>query len=329
MLSKLGFLALASIPAALAVEWTTFQDPIEKAFTIDVPTGWTAKGGLFRLGYSDYRPMVDLQSPDGKVNIRLGDISIPTYSVPNQFHAQEGSVVDLGAQAQMTVAQYRPGEEYAALYARVRFHDTCPVLAPQKLAGIASMPDTPEEALVKHSSAGEAAYSCGGARIAYVYAKTALYGTFWQVHTLASLVAPQDQVRAAHAIVERGVKSFKFTPAWIEYQNKLDQEALVYQRQRQQMRRRVLAQQVAQFEMRMQAMQNQVAAFEHRQAGQAAQVESWGNILTEITPTTDPLGNPRNVWTGSKSGYWTDGQGNVVNSDLSPGAGWQALQPKQ
>ena len=330
MLWKLGFLALSSIPVALAADWVTFQDPIEKAFTIDVPKGWTVKGGLFRLGYSDYRPMVDLKSPDGQTNIRFGDVSIPTYAVPSQFHSQEGGVVDLGAQTQMTVARYRPGQEYAALYARPRFKDACSALAPQAVSGVAPVPDTPDEAAVRQSSGGEAAYSCGGTRTAYVYAKTALYGTFWQViHRLASFVAPKDQVQAAREIIERGMKSFKPADAWVQYQKKLDQDALVYQQARQQARRRVLAQQVAQFEMQMQAMQSQVSAFEHRQSGQAAQVEAWGNTLTGITPTTDPLGNPRNVWTGPKSGYWTDGKGNVINSDLSPGAGWQALTPKQ
>ena len=37
------------------VTWTSFQDPTEQAFTVEVPKGWTIKGGLFRVGYSDAR----------------------------------------------------------------------------------------------------------------------------------------------------------------------------------------------------------------------------------------------------------------------------------
>jgi hypothetical protein len=49
---------------------------------------------------------------------------------------------------------------------------------------------------------------------------------------------------------------------------------------------------------------------------------SWGNTLTGITPTVDPLnGTTRNVWTGPNSGYWINGLGEVVNSNISPGAG--------
>lgn len=65
---------------ASKLEWTQFQDPSEKAFTMDVPQGWTVKGGLFRMGYSDERPMVDMTSTDRTISIRFGDVSVPTYT---------------------------------------------------------------------------------------------------------------------------------------------------------------------------------------------------------------------------------------------------------
>src|ERR1700685_3498114 len=73
------------------LSWVKFTDPLEQAFTLEVPQGWTVKGGMFRLGYSDHRQMVDMTSPDGKINIRVGDLSIPPYFVPNQLH-HEGEV---------------------------------------------------------------------------------------------------------------------------------------------------------------------------------------------------------------------------------------------
>jgi len=65
--------------------WARMEDPVEHAFTLDVPQGWTARGGLFRLGLSDYRPMVDLKSPDGRTNIRLGDVSSLHIPYPIDF----------------------------------------------------------------------------------------------------------------------------------------------------------------------------------------------------------------------------------------------------
>jgi len=59
----------AALPPAVDIIRVKFEDPFEQAFTVEVPQGWTVRGGLFRLGYSDYRPMIDLVSPDGSINI--------------------------------------------------------------------------------------------------------------------------------------------------------------------------------------------------------------------------------------------------------------------
>lgn len=319
--------------ASAQIGWVRFQDPIENAFTLDVPQGWTAKGGLFRMGYSDARPMVDLQSPDGRINVRLRDISIPSYFVPNQLHSREGEIYDLGAQAQLTVARYRSAQEYATIYAQSRFRNACTALTPQPSDSAAPVRDfLPEDVTPIRSSVGQATYRCDsnrGAMVAYVYARTSLYQGLWQVQTLASFIAPAAQVPLARSVLQRASESFTVLPQWLQYQKRLDQQALEYQRARQDARRRQLSRQVAEFEMQMQNMKNQVSAFERQQSRQADQVTKFGKVLTGITPTIDPLGNPRDVWTGPKSGYWTNAAGQVINSDISPGAGWQPLHPQQ
>lgn len=336
MKAKLAGLILLAANAWLAaespVQWVKFQDPLERAFSADVPQGWAAKGGLFRLGYSDTRPMIDLTSPDGRINIRFGDVAIPAYSVPNQSH-REGEIYDLGAQAQLTVARYRSGQDYAAAYGPARFKPVCASLSPEPTDSEAPVRvHLPEEIQPQKSSDGQTAFLCGSgrdARTAYVYALTSLYQGFWTVHALASFVAPADRVTLARAILLRCSQSFQLNPDWTQYQKRMDQEALAYQRQRQQARMRALSRQVAEFEAKMQNMQSQVNSFERGQARQAAQVESFGNTLTGITPTIDPFGNTHNVWTGPKNGYWINGTGQVINSDVAPGAGWQALQPRE
>src|SRR5580700_3002783 len=77
----LSAFGLKTASAQTPGSWSQFQDPFEHAFALDVPQGWTVQGGLFRLGYSDERPMVDLRSPDGAIEIRLGDVAIPSYTV--------------------------------------------------------------------------------------------------------------------------------------------------------------------------------------------------------------------------------------------------------
>jgi hypothetical protein len=309
------------------VSWQKYEDPLEQAFTLEVPRGWTVKGGMFRLGYSDHRVMVDITSPDGKINIRLGDLAIPTYFLPNEFH-HEGEVYDLGAQAQGRVAKYRSGQEFAKAYAKVRFARVCQNLTPQQttLPPITKS-DTPQGA--SEASEGEATYACGD-RTGYVYAQTALMGALWQASSLASYVAPEGQVTLARGVVSHSSKSFQLSPEWVQKQTQLDQEALVYQRQRQQDRMTVFNAQVAQFEARMQAMRNQVNAFERGQAQRQSQFQAIDNVISGITPTVDPYGNTVSVFTGPKSLYWYNpGTGQKVNSDTSPGPGWEPLTPQQ
>jgi hypothetical protein len=317
-------------PSNSNLAWTKFEDPLEKAFTLDVPQSWTVKGGMFRVGYSDERILVDMKSPDGKITLRLGDV-VPSYFFPDQLH-REGEVYDLGAQAQGTIARYRTGQEYAELYAQARFKGQCQALTAQQVDEAAPGAPPGDGYLLpegEKATSGQAMFRCEpGARTAYVWAKTTLVGQVWQVQLVSFLGAPEQRALAL-TVAARCERSFKLSPEWRERQKKMDEEGLAYQRARQQARLRQLSQQVAQFEVRMQAMQNQVNGFLRGQARQAAQVEAFDNILVGITPTIDPLGNVRNVSTGPKSGYWINGRGDVVNSDTSPGAGWQRLRPTQ
>jgi len=302
----------------------------EHAFSLEVPKGWTAKAGAFRLGYSDVRLMVDLKSPDGTTNIRLGEVSIPPYALPNQYH-REGEFVDLGAQAQLTVASYHTGQQYAEKYAQSRFTGLCKSLTPDANAAAISIQDyLPTDPAVKSSSTGEVSYRCdssAGAMSAFVYAQTNLGEGLWTVRTLVSYLAPPQQASAAADMMQHCVRSFRLNPQWLERQNKMDAQALDYQRQRQAGRVRQIQMQVAQFEQSMKAMQQQVASFERGQQRSAAQSEEWGNILTGITPTVDPLGNRREVWTGTHSRYFENGRGAVINSDVvPPGGGWTELK---
>jgi len=314
------------------IEWIQFEDPFEKAFTVEVPQGWTVKGGLFRFGYSDERPMVDITSPDGKINLRLGDVSIPSYTVPDRLHPREGEISDLGAQAQLVIARYRTGPEFAIVYSHVRFYQTCknPTADSTDVGG--SMPDyLPGLDSENKSSAGQIAYHCqtpDGPKVAFVYSKTALTQNIWQAATMLSFIAPQGDVELAHSALNHCAQTFHIKPEWLEYQKRMDAQGLQYQQMRQQQRRAAIAQQVQQFEAKMRAMQDQVNAFERHQQAQATQVEGFTQALRGVTPTIDPMtGQAREVWTGPNNGYWTNGVGDVVNSNGMPAPGWHQLQP--
>jgi hypothetical protein len=333
----------SSNPVASSTNWTKFVDPTEQAFTVDVPQGWTVKGGMFRLGFSDERAMVDMTSADGRINVRLGDVAVPSYVLPSQYHAREGEVYDLGAQAQMVVARYHSGPEFAVLYSHVRFYQLCrnPRADADTAVSEFSVPDyLPAPVAPDQSSSGRIAYRCDAAKpekgaapggaVVFAYARTALYQNIWGVTSLVSFHAPADQADTVRAIALHSARSMRLLPQWIERQKQLDAQGLEYQRARQQQRMAALGQQVQQFEARMQAMRQQVSAFERHQAAQAAQVEGFTNVLNGVTPTVDPLtGQARNVWTGPAERYWTNGVGDVINSNSQPNASWHEIQPTQ
>jgi uncharacterized coiled-coil protein SlyX len=326
------FLTAAATHSPSSIIWMTFQDPNEQAFTIDAPKGWHIKGGAFRMGYSDVRAMVDMTSPDGTIQIRIGDVAIPTYALPTPSHPP-GDIVDLGAQAQMRSARYHTGQQFATIYAETHFIRVCRRLEP--LASQSAPPlqdDKAKSAEVVQSTFGQATYTCDspqGKRIAYAYPCTNLQSNLWQVKTLASYLAPAESEVDPREALRHSFHSLQISPAWIERQKQEDAYGLAYQRARQQQRLYALGQQVAQFEQQINAMRNQVADFERGQQRQADQVRSFTNALNGITPTIDPYGNERDVWTAPYANYWRNGSGTVVNSTDSPGAGWTKLKPEE
>lgn len=92
ILTALALIVCITPPAVWAnLQWRKWQDPNEGAFSINVPAGWRVEGGLVRNAPVDVRLNVLLTSPDGMVQIRIGDAMIPPFVTPNQMLTQTGS----------------------------------------------------------------------------------------------------------------------------------------------------------------------------------------------------------------------------------------------
>jgi hypothetical protein len=319
-------------PSSTHLGWTQFTDPFEHAFSLQVPQGWKVQGGLFRMGFSDERTMINMRSPDGQIEIRFGDLAVGPYAVPNLYHSREGEPYPLGAQAQMIVERYRTGPDYAVMYAHARFAEEC-----KNPQAPSSMPDFsfPDALPVKGDqvSSGQIAYLCqtnSGQKMALTYVKTVRNGDLWQVPTLVSLLAPADKLDYARSVASQIAQTFRLNQQWMAYQQQMDAQGLEYQKWRQAQRRTQIGIQIKQFEAQMTAMQNQVNAFERHQQMSVDQVNDFSNALNGLTPTTDPLtGENRTVWTGTQDHYWANGLGQVVNSHDSPSPAFHQLQTPQ
>ena len=93
--------------APLVSGWTTVQDPAEQAFSIEVPQGWKITGGLYRFGLLDPRLMVDMVSPDGKIDIRFGDYRVPPFAPLTPTLASLGFSSDGFGSGQSPISPYK------------------------------------------------------------------------------------------------------------------------------------------------------------------------------------------------------------------------------
>jgi hypothetical protein len=313
----------SSVPTAAAPAWVTLQDPFEQAFTVEVPQGWTAVGGLLRVGFSDWRIVVDVTSPDRQTEVRLGDVIPINYLGPSPGYAQEGQVVDLGLEGQPVAANYRSGPEFAVLYAHVRFYQTCPNPAADTADVNFSIPDYLSGAepyfsasvTGQQTSIGRIAYSCNaGQKIAFADTRTTVVqGTTWWTPTLGSFIASPAEAPLARTVLLHLAQTFKLSAQWQNYQQQMDSEGEQYAVARQQAQMAQLGQWVQQFEQQM--------------AQEQQNFQNLDNALIGQTATIDPMtGQAANVWTGPNSEYWVDGAGNVVNTNGDPGIGYHQLQ---
>ncbi len=124
-----GAMALAGTVRAAETRWVKYVDPQEHAFSIDVPAGWRAQGGLRRMGQLDIRQGVDIASPDGAIRIFLGDVNVPVFTTPSRLLAfgglRQGMITDQGFGLRELIWPYQDGEAFAAQWGSRRVGRAC------------------------------------------------------------------------------------------------------------------------------------------------------------------------------------------------------------
>src|SRR4051812_33256648 len=79
----------SQIRSQTKLQFKRWVDPTESAFSLDVPVGWKISGGIKRA--SDTRSEIMMQSPDGQIIVKIGDVNIPlSYVELNQTLASLG-----------------------------------------------------------------------------------------------------------------------------------------------------------------------------------------------------------------------------------------------
>jgi hypothetical protein len=111
---------LSGTPPGSSSQWVKWTDPVEGAFTLDVPAGWQVTGGTRRPLPNDQRFIVEARAADGGIQIFLGDEKIPTFVQPEGYFMMpppEGSLYAPG----MVIMRFRNGAEFAREYGQDSF----------------------------------------------------------------------------------------------------------------------------------------------------------------------------------------------------------------
>jgi hypothetical protein len=233
---------------ALAVSgYARVTDPIEQAFTVDVPTGWRSEAGLARHSALQVNPYVRSLSPDKMTYLMVGEPSLPTYTPPsrmgNAIGLPEGSPTSSELGGQGMILHYMPGTEFARAYGEQALQGLCRSF---KLSFVRERPDlarmgdtlapTP---IPSRSAGGEARFTCTHNKQEMevrveAATRTTVDNVMWGVTILFALIAPKDQADKAEEILANIGRSMKFSDAWTQKQNNLSQQAAVAINQRMQ-----------------------------------------------------------------------------------------------
>jgi hypothetical protein len=316
--------------SADSLSWIQFNDSAEGAFSMDVPYGFQVRGGMWRFGYFDVRWGMNIRSLDGKLFIRINDPNVPPYVLPGPHTGRAGQPYFKPQQMQMMVSNFEQAQPYAERYARRTFQGVCTSLTQRASAWTPAMPTQWQADPRAQVSQASIAYDCttsDGPRIAEIYVRTNMppvNNGLWLADPVISILATSENLPLAHGIVNHMTASWQKSQQWQHYQDRMTQMGL------DQIRAnfgQFMRQMQVYHQQREAAMNAQVAGFEHRQNAQAAQVSSFCDTLTGLTNLDDPqTGTSFQVFSGPNSSYYTNGAGQTVNSNVSPGPGFHQVE---
>ena len=222
--------------AAAAVEWTKFRDPVEGAFTLEVPSGWQVVGGIKRRSVNQPHPIVGVLSPDGLTKIVMGDPAAIAYGelagqlIPLGFH--EGQPYTPRGEPEI-IRNYRTGTQWSAeLAQRELQQDDCTNIKVIKQQDIPKLdrglPVPP--GVERRDTAGETYLTCVRHNIlyaAYGFSETGgdyyyqggqVISGVWTDDTSVVLLTPQGLGAQAMAVASHMLNSMQWDPVWWQRQ---------------------------------------------------------------------------------------------------------------
>jgi hypothetical protein len=232
----------AAVPAKPKIPYVSWQDPVEQAFTLEVPAGWQVAGGTKRRAAVDIVHVLQAVSPDQRSQIIFNDGNIPAFVLPNQMLEwtgfREGSWYSPGYGVQNMVMRYQPGLTFLLGYLRQNF---APRLPSFQLAEQKERPDIVEQfnriysrsqvyGISTRLDAGDAAFrydQAGAPGVGYGLAVTQIAQSMsngvgnWNVSLLFLALGPEAEAETIREISTHMFQTIRMNPQWVAGQQQL------------------------------------------------------------------------------------------------------------
>jgi hypothetical protein len=228
----------ASAPQSAATDgpitYVAWSDPLENAFTTEIPKGWIVSGGVYHAAPIDVRSQVDVGTRDGLVHIQTGDANITTYSLPSALSRSMGTPEGTAYQANgcsFVLMHYTEGAEYSRNYVQEHLG--------KKVANlqITVTKDLPELAAQSNGQFGQSGVqgrvTIGQTDFTYTengkamqgrcFARTQLVGTSYNGTWYASptvITAPVDRIDMATQVFVHMLTHTRWSQQWSQEVNR-------------------------------------------------------------------------------------------------------------
>jgi hypothetical protein len=302
-----------------------FIDPVEGAFSLDVPRGWDNRGGTVRRNALQVFGYETTISPDGYTMVTVNDPSLLSYVIPTPLLAQagflEGSVYDGGGGTRYVVARYKSGQEFAASYGQQMLPHFCTDV---RLARSAPRPDVGQQINGYYRpfgmavEAGEAYFTCRKDTMlmeSYIFVVTTSIrgqlGAIWYPIPLVGFLTPSHLSGVAAGLMSHMISSVHLNPQWIARQ---EGTAVAVSR--------IAAQTNAVIsDSIMKTWENRVAVIDHV-------MDEGSRARLGIDFYANPATGQQYTVADTHNFYWSDARGYVVGTDTDtpPGPDYSRLQ---
>jgi hypothetical protein len=324
------------------VTYVNWSDPLESAYTLQVPRGWQVSGGEYRLSATDIRSSVTMISPDGQMRVFMGDANIGAYIGPTQALSyaglREGGMYGLGDGSKLEIRRFMTGSQFARYYAQNRFNSQCSGVQVESGSDREDMLSTFSGAINAdglsgaQTTAGDAVFSCtgkGGPLHGHVYAVTMvpLPGrmTIWYVYRLYGYIATGQSQKAAEGVSQQVMQSYRVDQQWKQREKQIANQAVAADNARsQQIQARARA---AIQENQRQTSEMIVKGYEQRSQVYDEISRKRENSILGTTDVVDPVSGSQYKIDSYSNYHWMSNQGAITGNDTgaNPGYGWHDL----